>query len=359
MILATIPRISAVVGLIVLAASLPGSATAEPRLAVDPKEIDLGVIQEGNTYERTLKISNAGDGVLVLEDVKTSCGCTAAAVDGVVELTAGQTQEISVSFNSKNMDGDVTKKVTISTNDPITPHVSVNLHANVHKAIRWLPKYFTLDRVGPADTWEQTARLESDESLGLEVESAYILGGRLRNKPTKLFEMETAGPRVEGERNVHEFDVALLAGAKPQKLSETLVVVTNQPAPHDTLRFAIRGEITGRIRFHPNFAVLRMVPPGEETTRDITFTASEGTFKITKAEVADSPLVVEIIPQDGDRQSQVRLTYVGEEAGTNGVRTLRVETDDPDQNVIEIPVRYQTRADTGPGSTTNTRASGP
>jgi hypothetical protein len=355
---ATLQRVPAVFGLIGVTALLAGTATAEPRLFVEPKEIDLGVIQEGNSFERFLEISNAGDGVLVLEDVKTSCGCTAAAVEGVVELTAGQSQKIRVTFNSKNMDGDITKKVTISTNDPITPQVSVNLKANVHKPVRWLPKYFSLDRVGPKDTWEQTARLESDENLGLEVTEAYILGGRLRDKPSKLFDLKVQGPTEEDERRVHEFDVALVPGGKPQKLSETLVVVTNQPAPNDTLRFAIRGEITGRIRFVPNFAVLRMVPPGEETTRDITFTASEGTFRIVKAEVADSPVQVEIIPQPGDRQSQVRLTYVGEEAGVNGVRTLRVETDDPDQTVIEIPVRYQTRADTGPPAT-STRAAGP
>ena len=229
---------------------------------------------------------------------------------------------------------------------------------STNKSIRWLPKYFALNRVGPKDTWEETARLESDESLGLEIKAAYILGGRLRDKPTKLFDMKVQGPKVEGEREVHEFDVALIPGGKPQKLSETLVVVTNQPAPHDTLRFAIRGEITGRIRFSPNFAVLRMVPPGEETTRDITFTASEGSFKIVKAEVADSPVKVEVFPQQGDRQSQVRLTYVGEDAGVNGVRTLRVETDDPDQPVIEIAVRYQTRAETAPPGT-NTRSAGP
>ena len=358
MTLVTHSRTPAIVALIALAASLPGIAAAEPRLHVEPQEIDLGVIQEGNSFERFLEISNVGDGVLVLEDVKTSCGCTAVAVDGVVELTAGQSQKVRVTFNSKNMDGDITKKVTITTNDPVTPRVDVNLKANVHKSIRWLPKYFSLNRVGPKDTWEQTARLESDESLGLEVEEAYILGGRLRDKPTKIFDLDIQGPKAEGERQVHEFDVALIPGGKPQKLSETLIVVTNQPAPHDTLRFAIRGEITGRIRFSPNFAVLRMVPPGEETTRDITFTASEGTFTIVKAEVADSPVKVDVFPQEGDRQSQVRLTYVGEEAGVNGVRTLRVETDDPDQPVIEIPVRYQTRAETG-SPATSTRSAGP
>jgi hypothetical protein len=356
MTLATLSR-TTVAALAAAAWLLPSAALAAPTVQIEPDEIDLGTIDEGNLYERFVTITNAGDGVLVLEDIKTSCGCTAAAVDGVVELTSGESQEVRLTFNSKNMDGEIHKKVTIFTNDPKQPQSVVMLKGDVHRPIRWEPKYVSINRVGANDEWSQPVQLQSDPALGLEVKDAFVLGGKLRNKPSDLFEMELAGPTDTGERMVHEITLSLAPTAKPQKVSEQLVVVTNQPAPNDTLKYMIRGEIVGRIKYSPNFAVLSMVDPGEQTSRDITFTASEGTFEIVKAEVPDSPVQVEIFPQPNSRQAVVRLTYTGEEAGVNGVRQLVVETDDPEMSEISLPVRYQTRAQKEPPTTVG--AAGP
>ena len=53
----------------------------------------------------------------------------------------------------------------------------------------------------------------------------------------------------------------------------------------------------------------------------------------------------------------MRLSYTGEEPGTNGMKRLIVKTDDPHQAEIEIPVRYQTRAEAANASSPN-RAKG-
>ena len=330
---------------------------AGPKAVITPAEIDLGVILENNLIERYIEIENAGDGVLVLEDIKTSCGCTAAAVEGVVELTAGQSQKVAITFNSKNMDGDVKKQVSVTTNDEERPTQTIMLKANVHRPIRWEPKYLGLNKVGAQDGWSGVASLQADPALGLEVTNAFILGGRSRKAPTKLFDLGTATESTEADRDVHQWNVTLKDGVKPQKINETLVVVTNQPAPNDTLRYFIRGEVAGRIDFSPNFAVLRMVDSGKETTRDITFRAREGEFKILSATVAESPVKVEVISGETGRDATVRLSYTGEEPGTNGMKRLIVKTDDPHQAEIEIPVRYQTRAEAANASSPN-RAKG-
>lgn len=338
----------AVLWIPLLALALTSPSAAAPSVQVKPGKIDLGVIEEGQFFERFLEVSNGGDGVLVLEDVKTSCGCTAAAVEGIAELRAGESQKVRVTFDSKNMDGTVKKRVTITTNDPALPQVAVDLVAEVHKAIRWTPKYVSLNKIGANTEFEQLVQLQSDTHLELKVLETRILGGTLRNSPTQLFDLESTPPRVEGDRNVHEFVVRLREGVKPQKISETLEIVTNQPAPDDTLKLAIRGEIAGRIRVVPNFAVMRMVDPGQETARDLTLTASEGTFNVIRADVQDGPIVTEIHPDENGRQTVIRLIYKGGEPGSNGTVPLVIETDDPDQRLFELSVRYQTRG-TGEG----------
>ncbi|MGH2571858.1 MAG: DUF1573 domain-containing protein [bacterium] len=331
-----------------LALLFAAPALAGPKARVEPAVIELGTIPEGNEFERFLTVTNDGDAMLIIEDVKTSCGCTAAGVEGSVELKPGESKEIKVTFNSRGMDGGISKKVTVVTNDPEETSRVVELKAVVHVPVRWEPKYLSLDGVRQKQPWEKTAILQADQSLGLQVKEAFILGGRPPDeKPTELFDVEVGQVRKETDRDAVDFKVSLRPGLGPQRFAETLVVLTNLPAGRDTLRLPIRGEIVGRITVRPPYAVMRVVPPGEESVRDVTLTAAEGTFHVVSAEVQDGKLSVEVLEQEGAKQTLIRLHYVGEEDGAGGVKTLKIVTDDPDQPEIQVPVRYTTRTSGG------------
>lgn len=346
--------------LLALAAALfvlPVAAQAAPKATVEPMTLDLGEIEEGGQYERYIELTNTGDGVLTLEDVKTSCGCTAAAVDSDVELKAGETQKIRITFNSRNQEGGVTKKITVRTNDPVSPALEVVLRANVHRSLRWDPRYLSFNNIGLSDKAEQVVKVEGDKNLHLKILNAFVQGGLRGDKDSHLFSVAVSDMKEGDERDGYDLTVKMNDRRRPQRISETLVVVTNV-ADKDTLKIPIRGEVQGRISFTPSYAVLALVDPGQETTRDVVLSASDGTFKVKKAEVVDSPVKAEVIPDPKTGHVTIHLTYVGEAAGANGVRQLKIETDDPDQPLIEVPVRYQTRtpapdsgvAAKGPGS---------
>jgi hypothetical protein len=319
-------------------------AMAAPKVQVEPKEVDLGNIDEGNSYDRFVEVKNVGDAPLVIEEVKSSCGCTAAAVDGVTELKPGQSEKVKISFNSRGMDGVITKKVTVVTNDPDAKFTEVTLKCNVHMALKWSARSIGVASVNPKDGFEKTVTLTVDKKLGLEVKDAKILGGKSLDQPSELFELVRGPVKSVETTDTMDFTVKLKPGMKPQKVSEQLLVLTNQPTGRDSLRVPIRGDLMGRLAFNVQFGAIPLADPGVETVRDVDIVATEGTFKVVKAEVADSPVKVEIRPDPAGKKSTIRLRYTGEEPGTNGVRTLRVETDDPDQKFLEIPVRYQTAA---------------
>ncbi|MGQ0723519.1 MAG: DUF1573 domain-containing protein [Candidatus Eiseniibacteriota bacterium] len=320
---------------------LPAAAFAGPKVAVDPHEIVLGRIEEGNEFERFVEVKNVGDAVLIVEDVETTCGCTAATVDGQTELQPGQTQRVRVTFNSRNMEGAVTKRVTVVTNDPDARRTEINLKADVHRAVRWDPKYLSFEELGVKDPWEAKVTLEADKNLDMRVLGAFVQDGSKIGKPSHLIDVHVSDRRETAERHAYEFALTMRAERKPQRISETLVITTNI-ADKDTLRIPIRGDVRGRIAVQPSYAVLAIVDPGREAVRDVILSASQGSFRILSAEVENSPVQASIVPGEGGSQI-VRLTYVGEAAGSNGVRQLRIETDDPEQRVIEVPVRYQTR----------------
>ncbi len=315
---------------------------AAPKVLVEPMEIDLGTIDEGNSFERYIEVKNVGDEILVLEEVKTSCGCTAAAVDGTTELKAGQSQKVKVTFNSKGQhEGALSKNVTVITNDPENKSVNVALKGTIHTPVRWNPTFLSVDSVNPKKGFEKTISLLSDDALDLQVKEAKIVGGKTLDQPSELFELVRGGTKVVEGRDQTDFVVKLKPGVKPQKVSEQLVVLTNVSG-RDTLRVPIRGDFVGRLSFNVQFGAIPLAEPGAETVRDLEVVAKEGTFKVVKAEVPDSPVKVEVIPGSDGTRTTIRLKYVGETAGTNGIRTLKVETDDPDQGVLEVPVRYQT-----------------
>ncbi len=101
-----------------------------PKVAVQQLDHDFGNINEGDVVKHIYVVSNNGGDVLKILDVRASCGCTAANPDKK-ELKPGESTDILVSFNSKGRKGPQNKTVTVTTNDPEKPSISLTFKCNV------------------------------------------------------------------------------------------------------------------------------------------------------------------------------------------------------------------------------------
>ncbi len=106
------------------------SALSQPRVSVEKSTIDLGVIYNGQTRKASIVLKNTGKVVLKVLDIQTSCGCTAVK-HPKNELKPGESDHLEVEFNSTGFRGKVSKTVTIQTNDPAHPAVTVTLLTDV------------------------------------------------------------------------------------------------------------------------------------------------------------------------------------------------------------------------------------
>jgi len=102
----------------------------EPKVGVQQLEHDFGNINQGDIVNHSFLISNNGGDLLKILDVRASCGCTAASPDKK-ELKPGESTNISVTFNSKGRKGPQTKIITVTTNDPEKPAISLSIKCNV------------------------------------------------------------------------------------------------------------------------------------------------------------------------------------------------------------------------------------
>ena len=101
-----------------------------PELKFKEYNWDFGKIKQGDIVKHNFLYSNNGDLDLVLKDVRTSCGCTAANVSDK-KTSPGKKGKIKVVFDSKGFSEKVNVYINIESNDPAQPLMQLIISAVV------------------------------------------------------------------------------------------------------------------------------------------------------------------------------------------------------------------------------------
>lgn len=105
---------------------------AVPTIYFPDTQHDFGKVSEGQKVNYTFRFVNKGQSELLIKDVKSSCGCTAALVSSNV-IKPGQEGTIKVEFDTKNRSGKNSKTVTVQSNDPKDPTKILTIYADIQK----------------------------------------------------------------------------------------------------------------------------------------------------------------------------------------------------------------------------------
>lgn len=97
---------------------LAGFATAQAqktaKMEFKSETIDYGEIKKGSDGVRVFEFTNTGDAPLVIEDVKSSCGCT-VPTKPEKPILPGETGKIEVKYDTNRV-GPIRKTVTVYSN---------------------------------------------------------------------------------------------------------------------------------------------------------------------------------------------------------------------------------------------------
>jgi hypothetical protein len=133
-----------------------------PHIAVSEDTIDFGDIFTGEVPRKIIKVSNKGEGNLVVRQVRSTCGCTAArkvtggldvslrdlGTDGKeLVLKPGEETDIEISLDSSKMNGPLLKEVHIESNDVERNPITVTIKARAVKPVEMQPERLTFGRV--------------------------------------------------------------------------------------------------------------------------------------------------------------------------------------------------------------------
>lgn len=100
---------------VAVAAERDANAGDFPSIAFNKEVHDFGTIENGTPVETTFEYTNTGDSMLVVSNIKSTCGCTVPS-NWTKEVAPGETGKFTVKFNGKGNGNKVSKTVTLTTN---------------------------------------------------------------------------------------------------------------------------------------------------------------------------------------------------------------------------------------------------
>lgn len=255
----------------------------QPKIVLSSELWDFGDAVYGDALQQTFTIKNEGDADLILDRVKGSCSCTVPRLTTKL-LKPGESTDVTVNFNTKKRQGQISTLVQVRSNDPLRPILTYRVKGNVKRLIDFQP------------TTVQLRGLKRDEVLSGTV--------RITNQGADPIQLSIKSI------NSDYFDVEIKEIEAGQVYE--LAIATKPPIPYGTTRAGIEIN-TGSSR-QP---IIRV--PVNATVR---------------ARVSVSPPII-FVPKQTKAPSTrpIRVRYFGT---ADDFEVLSVESSNPDMLSVEL-----------------------
>lgn len=108
------------------------SLFSRPQIVCDDHVFDLGRVAGESEFRCRFHVGNRGTRPLLIEDVRVGCGSCLEVVDFPTEPVApGDLGIVEVAFSTKNLNGKVTRRLLVRSNDPQRPSLVLQVVANI------------------------------------------------------------------------------------------------------------------------------------------------------------------------------------------------------------------------------------
>jgi hypothetical protein len=307
-------------------AVVPASATERPVVMAEQTAIDAGEVVRGDPLHYAFVLKNTGTAPLEVR-AKASCQCTVARYDRTI--VPGAEGKVEAELRTASLNGKVHKTIAVRTNDPQQPKLELKLAATIRPVVEVLPagpQRLTLASGAPT---VQRFTLQVRDADPVEVRAA-----------TCSVPYATAAVEPLPGAQAHDRDYQLTLTVSPEApLGRSNLVVNVQTTSPREPSVAIKVACEKGILALPSSVSFGAAAANatEPIQRVVLLTKRAGPFQVRKVRGSDPNL--EVRPEPAADGSQVRL-YLSYRAGAAAKKGLVfVETDDPEQPVVAIPVR--------------------
>ncbi len=302
-----------------------------PAIFFESPDFDFGKIFKGQTVEHVYKFENQGKGTLEISKVKTSCGCTAAMLTDKI-ISPGKAGEIKATFKSGSFKGNVTKNITVVSNDPNSPNYKLTITGEIVEEISVKPRNINFGSI----------------YLGKEIDKIIAIKSTTESnfKIKKITSSKTFANASIAEKNKdgYTIKVTLKDNQKIGRFSGGIYLETDNPRqPKVTIPFF--GEIIGDITTYPKKIYYGRITKGKEITKKVFVKINKNDIKILNSKGSPDYLSTKIFERYEKNNPhcliEIKLDKEVPVGMLNG--SLELYTNSKIQPTIKIPIKGEIR----------------
>lgn len=310
-----------------------------PRIFAKDRNLDLGVIADGDIVDAVFKIENRGNRDLILEKAEADCGCTVIDLNEKNRvIPPGESRDLTVQYNSFNRARTVpqTRVLMLFSNDPIFPQYSMEFRVVVQSAFQLVP----------AESLTLRTLFRGTQATG----TIKVFPGTMGEEPQLVGIALPPGAPIESHVQAlsGKSEAMLEIGFSARKDApsgwfETKVTIEVKVAgEHYSRSVMVAGVIEGELDVQPPQLIpgRRPLRPGEALPPIKVYSVDHSPFMLIGLEPPPG-LTLEMIPTSGEASEfniTLHVTRDAKRGAYGGI--LRILTGSPDQPVFEIPLFY-------------------
>jgi hypothetical protein len=305
-----------------------------PKIFFDPASIDMGTTLQGDQPTFSVQLTNTGNAPLALR-FTPDCQCVITDEHYQV-VKPGNSYILKGGYNTMLTVGDIHHAILLNTNDVTQPTVVVPVHVIVKPRFQFIfPEGNVVKLPDEGTTVDVYLALSDDTIVPKQVSIAGVKGDATMEPWTgPLADPETGG--APSERHGYKISIHLTGELDvPGSTPATLFVSTGNPKfpTIQTTFYSQRGIVVS-----PGELYMGEVGPGPRQYV-IQVSGPAHSFHVKNVKTDWPHLFFTTTPSSDGTQVLIRASYDGKGSQGPILGNVDVETDDPNQPLISIPIR--------------------
>jgi len=310
----------------VSAPAAPADSNAKAPSIFSPEPtFNFGQQDSEKEVKHDFTIVNVGTDTLEVKNVRTSCGCTVAAMAKKV-LAPGEETIVSATLKLKGKQGKQAKDISVESNDPAQPVYKLRLEGEAVPAIMYDPQFFKFGRIEDDATHTATVSLRANkEGLAFKITNVDVADKNLK-----------ADVKVIEEGRNYEITLSNIAPMTEGNLNALVNISTDNPE-RPTIQIRANAQVIGTLEVLPDqLNVTYSADAAKLTTQYMRVGPGRvKDFKVTEVSTDAPGVKVELIER-GTNNYNIKVQDI---PGTEAVegKTVTIKTNVPDKAEIKIP----------------------
>ena len=292
----------------------------KPKIVFDEQTYDFRKVFIGENVQHKYKFKNIGQGELIINSVKSSCGCTAALVSKKNLLT-NEAGEVEVKFNPGFYVGRVSKSVTVNSNDPENPKFKLTITGEVAEEITLNPKRVIFGMIKKGEKCSRNLEIKPTAGVGIEikkVESPNQYVTILRKSDT-------------------EYQIDFTKYDNIGRFNGIVFVYTNSKK-QERIDVPFSGEVVGDVTYYPENISFGNIRKGLDVKRTVIINFISKEVKIEKIEVEPANVSYAMSELNNMTSKRIDLKLRNDIAIGKISGSLKIYTNSTIQPIINIPI---------------------